>query len=200
MPKNIFIVALFLCSTIVAQKSPIRLYNNASVVQFFGSAEKTIGFQNATGIQYKKWAIGIGTGVDTYAYTSIPIFIEGKYFLTTIKKWQPYLYVNGGISFVGSKNQVEQEFMGWNNFPFVTTNATINYTFAGEAGMGVSKKINTFLQANFAITYNYKHLQYYAETVNVLSSFRPPNTPLGRYDYYMRRWSVKLGICFIKQK
>jgi hypothetical protein len=191
-----FLSVLFF--NVQAQKKPI--FNSiTNIGALFGSADNSYSVQQIVGVEYKKIMLGAGVGLDAYSYRSLPVFIDTRYKLNN-KKWQPFVYGQAGVNVAYSEKEVQEKFFNWNNtFPWVATNANPNNSFYGEIGVGVEKKLSKFLRLQISGGYSYKHLQYTAQSVNMLSSFMPPTIPTNEYNFYMRRWAIRFGFRFTKR-
>ena len=70
------------------------------------------------------------------------------------KKWQPLVYVDGGVNFpLNNDNFSAKNFDGSNLFD-------LNNGFYGEAGLGLNKKIASKLILNFTLGFSYKYFSY----------------------------------------
>jgi hypothetical protein len=197
LKKAIVFIMFFLSSFCNAQQK-IQYSSITTIGGLYGSSDNAVSLQQICGVQIKKTAIGIGVGIDNYAYKSIPVFVDARYFLSN-NKWKPFAYAQAGVNYVYCKNEVAEKYSGWtSSFPIISTNHVINNTFFGESGIGLETQLKKHLAFNISFAYSYKHLQYTAENVNVLSSFFAPPITRNEFNFYMRRWALKVGVRLVK--
>ena len=184
--KMIFIlmVSVFVSSSLFSQeKWKFSSQNYAGITE----GESGTGFQLQTinGFRKKTWFAGVGTGIDYYFQRSIPLFVSVAKFLPSSKF---PVYFNGDIGI---------------NFPWVR-NDLYYFQSPGEyssslywaGGLGYKfgfKKNNNGVLLNFG--YSYKHLINETEYTN--QCLIPPcSVSKERYNYHLRRVSVKVGWMF----
>ncbi len=177
------------CVKSIAQKNKVYFSSSANIGLLVGEAQKTASFQIINGIKIDKWRLGIGTGLDNYGTKSIPAFIDVRYTYGA-KKWQHFVYANGGIDFPLYNNFFRGSTPN-NNF-FKSTYKLYN-SLCGEAGVGLSKPITKKLSLNLTAAFSYKHLQY-LETKNYNDVLG--NKVTNMYNFYYRRLALRVGLQF----
>lgn len=184
--KMIFIlmVSVFVSSSLFSQeKWRFSSQNYAGITE----GESGTGFQLQTinGFRKKTWFAGVGTGIDYYFQRSIPLFVSVAKFLPSSKF--PF-YFNGdiGINFPWVRNDLY----------YIHAPGEYSSSLYWAGGLGYkfgSKKNNNGVLLNFG--YSYKHLLRESEYTNpCLVPPCPVSTE--RYDYRLRRLSVKVGWLF----
>lgn len=185
--KRIVVVLIVLCScsSLFAQKKEWKFgsQNYAGITE--GESGTGLQLQTINGFKYKTWFAGIGTGIDYYFQRSIPLFLSVSKFLPPGKL---PLYFNGDVGI---------------NFPWVRNDLyyiqdPVEYSsslyWAGGLGykFGFNKNSNAVL-LNFG--YSYKHLINDTEYTNPCL-IPPCPVSTERYDYRLRRLSLKVGWMF----
>ena len=180
----ILILSIFLSTSLFAQeKWKFSSQHYAGITE----GESGTGFlvQTINGFRKKTWFAGVGTGLDYYFQRSIPLFVSVAKFLPSNKF--PF-YFNGdiGINFPWVRNDLY-----YIHAPGEYSNSLY---WAGGLGYKLrSKKSNNGVLLNFG--YSYKHL------INESAYTNPcliPPCPVSkeRYDYRLRRISLKVGWMF----
>jgi hypothetical protein len=150
-----------------------------------GESGTSFQLQTINGMRYKTWFAGIGTGLDYYFQRSIPLFVSVAKFLPSAKT--PF-YFSGdiGINFPWERKGIYYFQDPGTSSPSLYWAGGLGYKF------GFKKRNEGFL-LNFG--YSYKHL--YNETEYTNPCLIPP-CPVSkeRYDYRLRRLSVKVGWMF----
>lgn len=190
MKKYIFCIwiLLILVCTIHAQpkKSVFKFSSINSIGLLSGEIQNKFTLQTINGLQYKSWFAGVGASLDNYGCRSIPAFIDLRRTFGH-SKWQPFVYIDGGINFPLHSTDLESN---WGS------TYKIHNTFYGEAGSGVSRKLNKRLQINFSIGYSYKHLSYLQYNNDYYNMYFPTSTTSTQYNFYYRRIAIKTGLQF----
>lgn len=130
-------VILLLATVLQAQgKNSYRSYNYIGLLQ--GEDKVKYQFMTIHGLQHKSWFAGIGTGIDNYGITTVPVFVSvNKYVLP---KNNMFVSLNMGTSFVWkddyhflSLNSVESDFK-----PRLFWEAGFGYRLnVGKPGQGI---------------------------------------------------------------
>lgn len=185
MKKITLIIAVFsICSAISAQKKwKFGSQNYAGIME--GESGTALQLQTINGFRYKTWFTGVGTGIDYYYHRSIPLFISVSKFLSSAKL---PLYFSGDIGI---------------NFPWLSNNLSyfegppdFSSSLYWAGGMGYKfriKKSNDGVLLN--IGYSYKHLISEGEYTNPCLVPPCPSSN-DRFDYHLRRLSLKVGWMF----
>jgi len=178
------ITVLCLSTSIGAQgKWKFGSQNYAGILE--GESGTALQLQTINGFRNKTWFAGVGTGIDYYFQRSIPLFVSVAKFLPEGKL--PF-YLNGdiGINFPWSKNDIY----------YFQDPGKISSSLYWAGGLGYkfgSKKKEDGVLLNFG--YSFKHLINETEYTNpCLVPPCPVSTE--RYDYRLRRLSVKIGWMF----
>ncbi|MEO7984421.1 MAG: hypothetical protein ABI688_10105 [Bacteroidota bacterium] len=185
--KKPVIILLMICSciwsSVAAQKKwKFSSQNYAGILE----GESGTGFQLQTinGFRYKTWFTGIGTGLDYYYQRSVPLFVSVSKFLPP-GKLPLYFSGDAGINFPWIKNGIYFQDPGSYSSSLYWAGG-IGYKFG-------SRKRNDAVLLNFG--YSFKHLINETEYTN--PCLVPPCPVFtDRYDYRLRRVSVKLGWMF----
>jgi hypothetical protein len=156
--------------------------NSISILH--GSTTTSVAFTSINGFQNKKLFAGIGTGLDFYFHTSVPLFLEGRYDLTH-KKNKIQVVADGGL-----------------NFPFARQNNKYetkagNYKAAIFWAAGLDYEIPVHHHAMIlGFAFSVKHIIQMVEnnTWNPVLN-RIENVPI-KYNYQLNRVAVKLGWIF----
>jgi hypothetical protein len=146
--------------------------------------------QTINGIKYKTWFAGIGTGIDWYYRRSIPAFMSlNKDFLIKGNR-NFFIATDIGANFPW---QVDK-----NSYAYSSVEKSIPGLYWG-AGLGYRVgigKLNDGILLQFG--YSYKHMgekvktiYYYDYVSPMIMQPRPDMT--NRFDYYLRRLSLKIG-------
>ena len=150
-----------------------------------GQAGSAFQLQTISGVQKKGWFTGIGTGLDYYRYRSIPLFINISKFLFTGQKF--FVSGNGGINFpwLGSPAS------GWNTI-------SVNYPAKVFFESGIGYKIGKSNSGNGMLInagYSYKRISEKHHVTNPCLVGPCPEF-YEKYDYHLRRLSIKVGYMF----
>ncbi len=192
MRRNLIALALVLLSVpylsgaqqkTVNKKLQFSSRNYAGILE--GEAGTSFQIQTINGLRYKTWFAGIGTGLDYYYERSIPLFLSVS---KSLPGTRVPLYVNGdiGINFPWNKDNVYYVWYPGTWSPSLYWSGGLAYKF------GSKRSSQGFL---LNIGYSYKHL--IQETQMEYPCFNPPcPVEKERYDYRLKRLSVKLGWMF----
>lgn len=180
----IILIAFAFCAEAAAQKKPaFSSLNYIGILE--GQSGTSFQLQTINGFRYKTWFAGVGTGLDYYYYRSIPLFVSVSKFLPAAKL-PLYFNADAGINFPWERG-------GIYSFQY---NGEASSSFYWAGGLGykfVFKKRNDGLLLNLG--YSYKHIIQQTETT--YPCFNPP-CPVSkeRYDYRLKRLSLKAGLMF----
>jgi hypothetical protein len=184
--KFILLLAAGLCiysGMKAQQKLKFSSQNYAGFLE--GEARTAFQIQSINGFRYKTWFTGIGAGLDYYYQRSIPVFLSFNKFLQS-EKVPLYFNADAGINFPWARNY-DYVFEYRGDFsPSLYWAGGLGYKFA-------LKKRGEGILLNLA--YSYKHL--FQDVEYQYECLIPPcPTYKERYDYRLRRLSVKLGWMF----
>lgn len=180
------VIGISICSfsTVNAQqKFKFSSQNYIGIVE--GESGTALQLQTINGFRYKTWFTGIGTGIDYYFQRSIPLFVSLAKSLPAGKL--PF-YFDGAVGV---------------NFPWVRNNlyyfenpGAYSPSLYWSGGVGYKLKVKNKDQGvllNFG--YSYKHL--INETEYTVQCLVPPcDTYTEKYDYRLKRLSLKIGWLF----
>src|SRR5687767_7059595 len=109
MQKRIFlfvIICALFYTGLQAQDTKKRLqfesHNQFGAVK--GASETSFVLQSVNGVRYNTWFAGVGAGLDEYYFSSLPVFMDAKKYLST-KANSFFIYGDGGWNFSLEKNQ-----------------------------------------------------------------------------------------------
>lgn len=157
--------------------------NYAGILE--GENGTSLQLQTINGLRYKTWFAGVGTGLDYYFERSIPLFLSVSKFLPYTKV-PLYFNADAGINFPWNKD----------NIYYFDSRSGYSPSFFWAGGMGYKFKSGQnghgFL-LNFG--YSYKHLIQKIER-EYPCLIPPCPVEKERYDFRLKRLSVKLGWMF----
>ena len=166
--------------SVAQQKIHFSSINAGGVL--LGQSTNAAQLQTITGISRGSYFAGVGVGLDYYFERTVPVFLDVRKQLFD-KPNTPFLYADGGYQFVWLKEEnifeTEQK-SGW------FYEAGVGYQFPVARGVGMM----------LSGGYSWKQ---YSKLVNVMpwsSVWPPPPGAFQRYDYQLRRISVRMGIIF----
>lgn len=145
-----------------------------------GESGTDLQLQLVNGINYKNFYAGMGIGLDYYYERSVPVFLDlrGKIFN---KPSSPFVYADGGYSCLWEKTKDANQ---------SASSGGLFYEF----GIGYEVHIYKKLKLLFSSGYSYKSL---SKTINLMPwTIPPPKEAIYKYDYSLRRISVKAGLSF----
>ena len=148
-----------------------------------GSSGDNFTVQTINGVRCNQWNIGVGTGLDWYGIRTIPLVADVRRYFTKNKN-QPFLYANGGISFVWAKTLPETL--------YYTNKVDYKRSFCGEVGLGYKVALKNATSLALSAGYSYKKIsfdQYYYAGIR--------GTELKEtYSYNYRRIALRIGLQF----
>ena len=179
----IILMFILTCGNVEAQsKFQFSSQNYAGITE--GEWGTSFQIQTINGIRNKKWFTGIGAGIDYYYLRSVPVFLSVSRFLNTPKV---PLYFTGdlGINFPWTSNRYYFEYPG-----------EYHASLYGAAGVGYKfgfKKSDNALLLNLGYSYKRLTQTYQGGTICLI-----PPCPVSteKYDYMLRRLSVRIGFSF----
>ena len=90
-----------------AQKST-RYSGTAEGGLLTGSKGASTYIFTTQGIQYKHYSFGVGSGIDFYGFSSVPLFVDVKRRFTN-KSTQPFLEAGSGCNFTNSNSSAVKD-------------------------------------------------------------------------------------------
>ena len=148
--------------------------------------------QTINGIKYKTWFAGVGTGIYWYYRRSIPAFMSlNKDFLIRGNR-NFFVATDAGVNFPW---RVDKNSYVW---PYTIEESIPGFYWAAGLGyeVGIGKLNDGIL---LQLGYSYKHLGEKVKTVYYYATpmIADPETDITkRFDYYLRRLSLKIGWSF----
>jgi len=137
------------------------------------------------GIAHKKWFAGLGTGIDYYYIRSIPAFLSVNYNFLHQKR-TPFISLDAGINFPWVKKEREI----WN---VINSEFTPSLYMGGNVGYKLGLKNNDALL--ILVGYSFKKLKEKRE-MQTFCINPPCPTTIEKYDYNLKRLSLRLGYQF----
>jgi hypothetical protein len=184
-----FMIAVTIMSTTALAQHHTTFSSQNYVGLLEGEQGSKFQLQTINGIKYKTWFAGIGTGIDWYYRRSIPAFMSlNKDFLVKGNR-NFFIATDVGANFPW---QVEKNSYAYNieeSIPGFYWGAGVGY----KVGVG---KLNDGILLQ--VGYSYKHVGekvktiYYYDYVNPMIT-QPRTDMTNRFDYYLRRLSLKIG-------
>jgi len=177
-----FLLLLTACSGFTQEKNKTHL-SFRSIFQegiVAGESGTDLQLQFVSGVTYKILFAGAGIGLDYYYERSVPLFLDlrGKIFNGPSS---PFLFADGGYSFLWQKTKEVNQ-----------SNSSGGLFY--ELGIGYEVHIYKKLKLLFSSSYSYKSL---STTINTMPwVLPPPKEAIYKYDYSLRRISLKAGLSF----
>jgi hypothetical protein len=185
--KFCLVITLIIIATTAMGQSSTRFSSQNYVGLLEGEQGSKFQLQTINGIKYKTWFAGIGTGIDWYYRRSIPAFIS----------------LNKDFSIKGNRNFFVATDVGA-NFPWQDNKNSYIYNveesipgFYWGAGLGYKVgvgKLNDGILLQLG--YSYKHVAEKTKTIYYYATpmiVEPTPETTNRFDYYLRRLSLKIG-------
>lgn len=188
MKRFITAMALLLvCSTGNAQ-GKIKFAAQTMLGITVGESFTDLQLQQITGVKWKKWFGGLGAGIDWYNFRSVPVFASVN--RDIFRNGRNTLLLTGdvGINFPwGKEYYYSIDYSPADEFrPGLYWASGVGYKF----GVG---KSNNAIMMNFG--YSFKQSKH--ETSYLYPCFNPPCNPVyEKYDYRLKRLSIRLGWIF----
>lgn len=181
--KNFLALLLFTFISIEAitqERIRFSLQNFAGLLT--GENGSGVQFQTISGIRYKKWNAGIGTGIDGYYSFSSPVFLSLNRSIFKRGKNDFSLSINGGINLPWKNVQNHYEsFWGYK----ITKLTGAYWQGCVNYGISLGKRKHILLaQAGFS----YKHMGEIMKQT-VINPPSPGDQDTYRYDYYLKTLS-----------
>jgi hypothetical protein len=174
----------------------ILVLNSGAQEKFLFNSQNTIGLleggsgsafqlQTINGIAFKKWFAGLGTGIDYYYIRSVPLFLSANHnFLN--KPRTPFVSLDAGANFAWVKKEQE----GWG---IINSDYSPSLYLGGNAGYKFGLRNNDALL--LLVGYSLKELKENRE-VPTFCINPPCQTTIEKYNYNLRRISLRLGYQF----
>src|SRR5437867_1162155 len=188
--KLIFAIAV-LCMAISGNaQSKITFSAQNYVGLLEGEQGSKFQLQTINGMRNRTWFVGLGTGIDWYYRRSIPAFLSVNKDFFRRGNRNFFIATDAGINFPWRDDK------NYNVWGYVVEKSIPG--FFGEAGLGYKVGIGKTNDAVLIqLAYSYKHIRekvkniYYYPGIMIVSP--QPEVVTNRFDYYLRRLSLKLG-------
>ena len=184
----IAVVIINATTTLAQHKATFSSQNYVGLLE--GEQGSKFQLQTINGFKYKTWFAGVGTGIDWYYRRSIPVFMSfNKDFLA--KGNRNFFFatdVGANFPWLVDKNSYVWSYSIEKSIPGFYWGAGVGY----KVGIG---KLNDGILLQLG--YSYKHVGekaktvYYYYPVPMITDPKPDMT--NRFDYYLRRLSLKVG-------
>lgn len=180
-----FIAGLFMQPVLQAQEKPVFGSQNF-IGMLEGESGTSLQLQTINGVRYKSWFAGLGTGLDYYYERSIPVFLSLNRLMNPTRL-PLYLHADAGLNIPWVPGFVQKQWGSSRYTPGLYWAGGIGYKF------DIGKKCNNALLLDLG--YSYKRYQEKSDLV--FPCLVPPcPSETERYDYRLRRLSLKLGWMF----
>ncbi|HKB45180.1 MAG TPA: hypothetical protein VKC90_12350 [Chitinophagaceae bacterium] len=188
MRRKIFITIVLIRLITVGASAQDKKEEHLSFQSFFqegivtGESGTVLQLQFINGIRYKTFFAGAGAGLDYYYERSIPVFLDLRKKIFN-KSSAPFLYADGGYAFLWQKEKDVYQ---------MDSHGGLFYELGAGYEIQVYKKLKLLLCAG----YSYKSLSKTINKMPWLSVWPPSQNALDKYDYSLRRISLKAGFRF----
>jgi hypothetical protein len=146
-----------------------------------GQIGSAFQLQTINGLKYKTFAAGIGVGLDYYSERAVPVFLDVRKDLFS-KTNTPFVYIDGGIPFI------------WKKEKDAITEPEYSNQVMYEAGIGYHLPMGKHAQFLLSAGYSYRSYTEYSYPLYWIYAY--PVEKKERFDYQLRRISIKMGIAF----
>jgi len=183
--KFILIIVIILQSADVnGQKNKPAFHSVLQAGILEGKEGTSFQLQSINGIKYRNWSTGIGVGLDYYHTRSIPVFLDIRKMIFN-RSQSPFIYASGGYNFPWLRTR--DEFM----YNDIDSKAGLYY----DAGIGYQLSVLKNNSLFFSAGYSFKR---FSEKVSQYTYCLTGNCPeyKQRFDYYLRRLSIRTGLQF----
>jgi len=185
MKLLVTMVFVFLGMCVCAQKkASFSSQNYVGLLE--GEHGSSLQLQTINGVKFNRWFVGLGAGIDWYYRRSIPVFASVNMDFLKKQKRSFYLSANAGINYPWQTDNYHNEW-GYNE----TKSYSGLYWSAGLGyKIGIGKGDDALLMQ---LGYDYKRV---SEKVVYPYMVYTDNDPNDRFDYHLRRLSLKMGWSF----
>lgn len=174
------LIAVYTCAEAqVSPKASFQSINQVGVLE--GEAGSAFQLQTINGIRYKTYSAGIGVGLDYYFERAVPVFIDLRKNILA-KQNSPFVYLEGGIPFTWTKSKDDIK------------EPEYHHQLMYEAGIGYNLPIGKNARFLMSAGYNYRSFTEYSYPTYWIYAY--PVQKKQRFDYELRRISIKMGLEF----
>ena len=162
------------------QKPVLRFIASTGVLA--GASDRQVQVQAVSGLQFRQWQVGLGTGIDYYYFRGVPVFADVR--RTFSKSHGLFSYANVGVHLPWVKDLNAND---WFRYSYKTG---LYY----DLGAGWQVKTGTKTAIIFSAGYSGKTV---GETLTYLFGVEPsPASHTTEFRYHLRRISIKAGFRF----
>lgn len=192
MKKSLLTIWLFATAYIsyaqtetAAKQYTFHSINQVGLVE--GEKGSAFQLQTINGVQYRKWFVGMGTGLDYYSLRTIPLFADVRWHMRNNGK-TPFIYADAGTNFVWKKGNMES---GWYKNDY---NNALYY----DMGIGYRTSFKKGTAFTVSAGYTQKNISENRTGYgSVMIDIYPPPPPYTeKFNYQLRRLSIKAGLIF----
>jgi hypothetical protein len=147
-----------------------------------GSSNVAGQLQTVHGVSYRGYFLGLGAGIDYYFQRGVPVFAELQKELRK-SAYTPFVYAEGGHHYIWAKEDAafESDYKGG-----LFYDLGVGYKFP------VAKKLQLFFSGGYSL----KKFSKVVNTMPWISVWPPPPQSIQKYEYDLRRISIKAGLSF----
>ncbi len=162
-----------------AGKWRFRSINQAGILQ--GESKSAFLLQTVNGFQKNNFFAGIGTGLDFYRFTSIPLFADVRKYVGNNRQF--FIYAEGGLNFTWEKKEKNLSYTSkWKN------------GFYGDAGVGCLLRITNGTGFLISAGYSYKRVTDIQTQTGCPPGGWGPCNQIDNYIYDFNRLAIKIGV------
>lgn len=190
--KKLIIAGICLLSTnLMAQTGKVKRTNSYLMPQIAllnGSSGAGAQVQLAGGIVKKDWLIGLGTGIDYYELTAVPVYTDIRYQFGKEKK--AFAYANLGYNFHWKESTEGRVYV------MPPPNSIVKGGLYTDFGIGYNIGISKHQALALSVGYSVKQMSEEIEEMMWPGPFPQPvqvDPTIRRYDYAFKRISFKVG-------
>lgn len=192
MKKILLIICLFATAYIgqaqtevTAKRFIFHSINQVGLLE--GESGSAFQLQTVNGVQYRKWFVGMGTGLDYYSFRTIPLFADIRWHILDNRK-TPFVYADAGTNFMWNNDKAEA---GWYKSSYkngLYYDMGIGYSLASKKGTA------------FTISAGYTQKNIREDRTGhgsvIIGIYPPPPPYTERFHYQLSRLSIKMGLVF----
>jgi len=189
--KNLFIAGICLLSTsLMAQTGKVKKassYLMPQIALLNGSSGAGAQVQLAGGLVKNNWHFGLGTGIDYYELTSVPVYSDVRYHFGKEKK--AFAYANLGYNFHWKESTEGRVYI------MPPPNSTVKGGLYTDLGIGYNIGLGKNQSLALSIGFSVKQLTEEVEEM-LWGPFPQPvqvDPTIRRYEYAFKRVSFKVA-------
>lgn len=190
--KKLLVVGMCLVSTsLIAQTTKAKKtssYLMPQIALLNGSSGAGAQVQLAGGLIKKDWHFGLGTGIDYYELTSVPVYSDIRYHFDKAKK--AFAYANLGYNFHWKESTEGRVYI------MPPPNSTVKGGLYTDLGIGYNIAIGKKNSLALSMGYSVKQLTEEVEEILLPGPFPLPiqvDPTIRRYEYTFKRVAFKVA-------